>query len=233
MGSDKAIGDGFWERVGAGDGVAPWGGATRSGGARTGKVIICFAKGTSIATPRGEVRIENLKVGDKVITRDNGPRPIRWIGHRDLTAADFAREPHLRPVLITAGSLGPGLPQRDMMVSPSHRMLAASDRTALFFSEREVLIPAKHLIGNHGVHQIDSAGTTYMHLLCDQHEVLLANGVWSESFQPGDRSLRGIGNSQRSEVYEIFPELKDVVNGQSFAAARRSVRSGEISEFLS
>ena len=94
--------------------------------------------------------------------------------------------PHLKPILIRQGSLGNGLPERDMMVSPNHRMLVANDRTALYFDEHEVLVAAKHLVNHKGVAQVDSLGTTYIHFLCDRHEVVLSNGAWTESFQPGD-----------------------------------------------
>ncbi|WP_435259247.1 Hint domain-containing protein [Thioclava sp. FR2] len=189
--------------------------------------IVCFTPGTMIATPRGEVAVENLRVGDKVITRDNGIQEIRWAGARQMGWHDFAANPHLRPVLVKAGSLGNGLPERDMMLSPNHRLLVANDRTALYFDEHEVLVAAKHLIGGTGVHQVDSVGTTYIHFMFDQHEVVLSNGAWTESFQPGDYSLKGLGNSQRNEIFELFPELKTEVGLEAFQAARKTLKRHE------
>ena len=100
------------------------------------KIVPCFTPGTLIATPKGERKVEELEVGDRVITRDNGMQVIRWIGKRDMAGEELAAKEHLRPVLIRQGALGNGLPERDMMVSPQHRVLIANDKTALYFEER-------------------------------------------------------------------------------------------------
>jgi Ca2+-binding RTX toxin-like protein len=190
-------------------------------------VIPCFTPGTMIATPRGEVPVELLRVGDKVITRDNGIEEVRWIGARHLEWAELGANPHLQPVLIRQGSLGNGLPEQDMMVSPNHRMLVANDRTALYFAEHEVLVAAKHLVGMKGVHSVTSMGTTYLHFMFDRHEVVLANGAWTESFQPGDQTLKGMGNAQRNEIFEIFPELRDAQGLADYSSARRTLKKHE------
>ncbi len=190
-------------------------------------VVPCFTPGTLIATPRGEVPVESLKVGDKVITRDNGIQEIRWTGRRDMTAGDFAVAPHLRPIQIRKGSLGNGLPERDMMVSPNHRVLVANDRTALYFDEHEVLVAAKHLIAGDGIRAIQSSGTSYIHFMCDRHEVVLSDGAWTETFQPGDQTLKGMGNAQRSEIFEIFPDLKTPAGVDSYQAARKTLKRHE------
>jgi len=195
--------------------------AARQPMAEDASVTPCFTPGTAIATARGEVAIEDLRVGDAVVTRDNGPQEIRWIGSKRFSGRDLAAQPHLRPVLIRQGALGRGLPERDMYVSPNHRMLVASDQTALYFKEREVLAAAKHLINNRGVHEIQTTGTTYVHFLFDRHEVVLGNGAWSESFQPGDYSLKGIGNAQRSEILELFPDLASSKGIDGYLSARR------------
>src|SRR5690606_23699943 len=109
----------------------------------------------------------------------------------------------LQPILIKQGALGHGLPERDMMVSPNHRLLIASDRTQLYFDEHEVLVAAKHLVGSEGIHAVEAIGVTYLHFLFDRHEVVLSNGAWTESFQPGDRTLKGMGNAQRHEIFQL------------------------------
>jgi Ca2+-binding RTX toxin-like protein len=189
--------------------------------------IVCFTPGTMIATPKGEVAVENLRVGDKVITRDNGIQEICWMGAKEMGWHDFAANPHLKPIMVKAGSLGNGLPERDMMLSPNHRLLVANDRTALYFDEHEVLVAAKHLIGGDGVHQVDSVGTTYFHFMFDQHEVVLSNGAWTESFQPGDYTLKGLGNAQRNEIYDLFPELKAPTGLEVYQAARKTLKKHE------
>ncbi len=190
-------------------------------------IVPCFTPGTLIATPEGERRVEDLAVGDRIITRDNGIQSIRWLGKRSLATADLKAAEHLQPILIREGALGNGLPERDMMVSPNHRVLVANDKTALYFEDREVLVAAKHLTGLAGVDAVETSSVTYIHFMFDQHEVVLSDGAWTESFQPGDQSLRGLDNAQRNEVYEIFPELKNEQGREAYSSARRSLKRHE------
>ncbi len=190
-------------------------------------VIPCFTPGTTIATPKGERLVEELQVGDRVITRDNGIQEIAWVGHKEMSGKHLVQNPHLRPILIKAGSLGHDLPERDMLVSPNHRVLVASDMTQLYFDEREVLAAAKHLLGAKGIHQVDVMQTTYVHFMFERHEVVLSNGSWTESFQPGDYSLKGIGNSQRNEIFELFPELASKEGLETYQSARKSLKKHE------
>ncbi|EBA08680.1 Ig-like domain-containing protein [Sagittula stellata] len=191
------------------------------------EVVPCFTPGTLIATPRGERLVEDLKVGDRVITRDNGIQEIMWVGRKDLTGHDLARKPHLSPVLIKQGALGNNLPEHDTLVSPNHRVLVANDKTALYFEEREVLVAAKHLLGLDGVEEVEVGSVSYIHIMFEQHEVVLSNGAWTESFQPGDYSLAGIGNAQRQEILELFPELAEADGIKAYASARRSLKKHE------
>src|SRR5690606_17510472 len=169
----------------------------------------------------GGVPVEPLKAGDRVITRDNGVQEIAWAGQRRLDYGQLAGTAHMKPILFRIGSLGPGLPERDTLVSPNHRILVTNDRTALYFDEHEVLVSAKHLINSRDIRQVDVLGVTYCHVMFDRHEVVLANGVWTEAFRVDDRSLNGLGNAQRNEIHELFPALKD---WQRPAADRRPAR---------
>ncbi|MFK7940176.1 MAG: Ig-like domain-containing protein [Roseovarius sp.] len=190
-------------------------------------LIPCFTPGTVIATPRGEKRVEDLQVGDRIITRDNGLQEIRWVGQRDLSGGELMASPHLKPVLIRAGSLGNGLPERDLLVSPQHRMLINSERASLYFEEREVLAAAKHLTGLDGVDVVESSSISYLHFMFDQHEVVLSNGSWTESFQPGEQVLDGMGSDQRDEIFDLFPELREKEGLEDYQAARRSLKRHE------
>jgi len=190
-------------------------------------VVPCFTPGTLIATPKGQRRVEILQVGDHVITRDNGLQPIRWAGQRRLSGAELARNSHLWPVLIRQGALGKGMPEQDLLVSPNHRLLIVSDQSALYFEEREVLVAAKHLTSRPGIDVVQASDLTYVHLMFDQHEVILSDGAWSESFQPGDNSLAGVAQDQRNEIFELFPELATQEGVMAYGAARRSLRKHE------
>ena len=189
--------------------------------------VICFTPGTLIATPKGERKVEELQVGDRVITRDNGMQEIRWVGRREMSGEELVEKEHLRPILIREGALGKGLPERDMMVSPQHRVLIANDKTALYFEEREVLVAAKHLTDMEGIDQVDVSHTSYIHIMFEAHEVILSDGIWTESFQPGDQSLVGIGDAAREEILELFPELATLEGIKAYAAARKSFKKFE------
>ncbi len=192
-------------------------------------IIPCFTPGTTIATPRGQKLVEDLREGDKVITRDNGIQEIRWLGMRTLRGRELITADHMKPILIRAGALGNGLPERDMLVSPNHRVLVANDRTALYFEEHEVLVAAKHLVNNRGIETVDCFSATYIHFMFEAHEVVLSNGAWSESFQPGDYTLGGMGNAQRNEIFQLFPELETAEGLSDYQAARKTLKKHEAS----
>ena len=190
-------------------------------------VIPCFTPGTLIATPKGERRVEDLQVGDRVITRDNGIQEIRWVGARAMSGAELAQAPNLRPVLIRQGALGRGLPERDMLVSPQHRVLITGEQPALYFDESEVLVAAKHLTDREGIDVVDVSDITYIHIMFDSHEVILSDGAWTESFQPGDMTLGAMGDAQRAEILALFPELATAQGVEAYTAARRALKKHE------
>ncbi len=172
------------------------------------RISPCFTPGTMIATPKGERRVEDLKPGDRVITRDNGIQTIRWIGNTVIGQTRLRYASYLRPVLIRQGALGNGLPERDTLVSPNHRVLVSGDQTMFDTDEPEVLAAAKHLIGVRGVDVVEASNLRYIHFMCDRHEVVLSNGIWAESFHPSVEALAGMDNAQRGEIFELFPDLK-------------------------
>ena len=190
--------------------------------------VPCFTPGTMVETKDGLVAVENLVPGQRVLTRDNGYQPVRWIGRRRLSAAELAARPQLQPVRIGRGALGQGLPEVDMVVSPQHRMLLTGTRAELFFGEAEVLAAALHLVGNPGIERLVVDEVTYLHIMFDAHEIIRADGAWTESFQPGDMTLRGLDDPQRDELFAIFPELRHQARPGSWAAARLSLKAHEV-----
>lgn len=158
----------------------------------------CFLPGTAIETAEGPRAIEDLSQGDLVLTRDRGPQPIRWVSRRvrDGRGADA-------PVRIMAGALGNA---RDLYVSPQHRMVVGGWRAELMFGEVEVLVAAHHLINGDTIHIAPMPEVTYLHLLFDRHEVIYAEGVPTESFDPaGDLALSD--PEIRRQVFSHLPGL--------------------------
>ncbi|WP_146037982.1 Hint domain-containing protein [Tabrizicola aquatica] len=190
------------------------------------QVIPCFTPGTLIQTARGEVPVETLQAGDLVMTRDNGLQPLRWVGQRRLSMAQLMAEPDLQPVQIGRGALSGQGPDRDMLVSPQHRILVEGARAEMLFGEAEVLVPAKHLVGKaHVTRVLPEAGVTYIHILFDRHEIVQSDGIWTESFQPAERMLSAMEAEVRAEVLALFPQLEQ--SDQVFEGARLSLKAHE------
>ncbi|MCG6902684.1 MAG: Hint domain-containing protein [Rhodobacter sp.] len=159
--------------------------------------VVCFTSGTAIRTPHGNVLIDDLRVGDLVVTMGNGPQPIRWIGRRHLDRRALLARPELRPVLIRKQVLGA---QRDLLVSPQHGILLGCDH----------LVRAKHLINAPGSRVRIALGrksVTYIHLMFDAHQIVLAEGVPSESFYPGPMAQRMVDSTAHGELATLFPEV--------------------------
>ncbi len=189
-------------------------------------VVPCFTPGSLVATPTGPVPVEDIAVGDVVTTRDAGPQTVKWVGHKTLNAAALDNLPHLRPILIQKDSIAPGVPDRDMVVSPQHRMLIENSATQLWLGEDQVLVKAKDMVLKPGINQITPEdGVTYIHIMCERHEILLVDNAWTESFQPGDM-LEDDGDVF-SELLDQFPELGTCQGRQMYKAARPSAKAHE------
>lgn len=195
------------------------------------ELFVCFATETLIETPAGERPVEALVPGDLVMTRDHGAQPLRWAGRRRL---DFATAPDSqKPVLFRAGSLGAGLPRRDLIVSPQHRMLMAGPQVAASFGNAEVLALAKGMTGLSGARAMQGRRhVDYVSLLFDRHEVILAEGAPSESFHPGPYSLSLLGPRMQLEILNLVPRLLvDPRNGYG-PLARPALKRREVEDFL-
>ncbi len=195
-------------------------------------IVPCFTLGTMISTSTGPRLIETLKKGDLVLTRDNGFKPIVWIGTKELSGALLTEDDSLQPISIRRDALGNDCPNRDMIVSRQHRMLLCGARAELLFGANEVLVRAMHLTSLPGVDAMVLASATYVHIMFDQHEIVHADGTWSESFQPGDRTLSGMDADQRQELGLIFPELGAQDCFANYDAARMTLKSCEARVYL-
>jgi hypothetical protein len=181
--------------------------------------VPCFVAGTLIATPDGEHPVETLRPGDLVLTRDNGPQPLRWIGSRTIAATG-----DLAPIHIRAGSFGD---HRDLSVSPQHRVLIEGPLAELLFGEAEVLVAAADLVNDGTVTRAEGGNVTYVHLLFDRHEVITSEGLATESFLPGPRTTALFDRPLVEEICRLFPQL-DPTTGRGYGdAARRILRRFE------
>ena len=191
----------------------------------------CFAAGTLIDTAEGPKAVEDIRVGDLVLTRDQGFMPVKWVGARAVTADELAAHPEFCAIVVKAGALGNGLPARDLRVSPWHRLLLSGQRAELMFGEHEVLVAAIHLLGQPGFVR-DSAPVTYLHVMFDTHQIIRSEGAWTESFQPGAKTLSSMDMAQRSELFALFPELAHQAGQTAYAAARLTLTAREVQALL-
>lgn len=181
--------------------------------------IICFTPGTRILTEHGERAVETLTPGDMVVTRDSGLQPVRWIG-RSTVAGDGKRAPVSLAASVLDGA------QRDLLVSPQHRLLFTGYKAELLFGTSEVLVAAKHLVDGVDVCIRECPAVTYLHLMLDRHEVIYAEGAATESFHAGEMGLSAISDQAREEMFAVFPELRADVSAYG-DTARQSLRAHE------
>jgi hypothetical protein len=152
--------------------------------------VVCFVAGTHILTERGEVPVERLHVGDRVVTASGRIAPVRWLGHRTLV--DLRRHPNqaaAQPVRIAKDAFGPGRPSRDLLLSPGHSVCV--DLLG------EVLIPAGSLVNGATVSQCDLDSVVYWHVELDAHDIVVADGLPCESYLDcGNRSFFSAGEGE-------------------------------------
>ncbi|WP_082029866.1 Hint domain-containing protein [Ruegeria sp. ANG-S4] len=134
---------------------------------------ICFCRGTLVETAKGQVPIETLQAGDEIWTKDDGYLPVRWVGSQDVIAsASF------KPVELPQGRLGG---TQKLSVSQQHKILVSHPAAELLFGAKEVFVPAISFVDAGLAKLSDVKSAQYYHVLLDQHSIIRANGIESES----------------------------------------------------
>lgn len=188
--------------------------------------VVCFAAGTQILTEYGARPIETLQAGERIVTRDNGVQPLRWVGSRHLDSASLERSPKHRPILLAPHLTGGHAP---LIVSPQHCVLFQVDG-------EEKLVRATHLARMQGGAARVMQGcqqVTYYHLMFDAHQIVFANGAPTESFFPGSYALSSLSDASRREVFALFPKLQRSDAESSYGKqARQVTRFAELPRHL-
>jgi len=163
------------------------------GNLTTTQELPCYCPGTLIRTIEGDVPVEDLVIGNEVLTHSGAMRPIKWIGRRSYAARFILGRKDVLPICFETGSLGDRAPIRDLWVSPHH---------AIYLDG--LLIEAKDLINDISIYQADVAEeVSYFHIELETHDVILADGAWAESFLDND-SRTIFHNAQ--EFALLYPE---------------------------
>ena len=180
--------------------------------------VVCFSKGTLILTPRGEIPIETLAEGDLVVTRDNGPQPIVWIGARHVTAQELDVNAKLLPIYIDTKVSGGTAP---LVLSPQHGLL-------LNVEGEETLVRAIQLARMDGGKARVMRGcrsVTYMHMMFEAHQIVFAAGAPTESFFPGPNAFGALSVAARREISALFPTLDPTCATENYGPHVRDIAS--------
>ncbi len=175
--------------------------------------VPCFVAGTLIRTSVGEETVESLQPSDLVITQDEGPQPLRWIGRRRVAAMGaFA------PIHIAAGTFGR---HRELLLSPLHRVLICDSLAELLFGEHEVLVAARELANDRSVRHLEGGMVDYVHILFDRHQLVFSEGLTTEIFLPGPQTAQNFEAEIAAEICALFPEF-DPETGAGYSPAKRN-----------
>lgn len=174
------------------------------------ELVMCFTPGAGIATPSGRVAVERLMPGDLVCTLDDGPQPLAWVGAQMVAGTGAAA-----PVHVAAGVLGN---TRPLVLSQQHRV-AVPDGLGL---DTGLIVPVKALVGLPGVSLAPCARVNYVHLMCERHQMVLADGAALETLLPGPQALATLPPSARREVCAQF----STITRETMTSARPLLRVG-------
>ncbi len=190
--------------------------------------VVCFRAGTRIRVAGGTVPVEELCIGQPVLVLSPDgrlvPKAIVWIGHRSVDCRHHP-SPHLVwPVRIRAGTFGGEVPCRDLFLSPDHAVFVDG-----------ALIPVKYLINDGSIEQIPMDKVTYFHIELQEHSVLLAEDLPTESYlETGDRSKFSNGAKQSTLLPDFATRMWEaagcaplVVTGATLDAVRRRINGPE------
>jgi hypothetical protein len=191
--------------------------------------IACFRTGTRILTSAGEIPVEQLRVGAELpVVVGRRLARVRWIGHRHVVCASHPRPPDVHPVRVQRGAFGPGLPARDLFLSPDHAICPPG--------REDVLIPVRYLVNGATIAQVPAPEVTYWHVELDRHDVLLAEGVRAESYlDSGNRdafenatpgSVAALHPTFAAKAWDARSCLPLVVGGGSLMRARQACLDG-------
>jgi hypothetical protein len=132
-------------------------------------LVVCFVAGTKIRTPEGEKAIEELQIGDLVSTA-NGAKALKFVCQSTRSFNELLATGK-NPIRVAAGAFSA---TADLLMSPSHAINLEGS-----------LIESGALIDHASVERVgewNAPELTYFNLELDQHELIWANGVATESY---------------------------------------------------
>lgn len=165
----------------------------------TSSVTECFLTGTRVATPDGETAVEELAIGDEILTADGTTVPVRWVGWQKVVTA-FQPPERLMPVRIQAGALGNGLPKRDLTLTGDHALCVDGmliNASALVNDTTITWVPVSEFGGSYTVYHVET----------ENHDLILAEGTAAETY------IDYLGRSNfhnYAEFVELYGETRTI-----------------------
>ncbi len=163
-------------------------------------ICLSFGRSTMITLADGQQRaIETLRPGERILTRDHGGQPLRWVGQARIKAtAAFA------PVVIVAGALGNS---GDLVVGQHHRIFLYQRQKIAGLGTSELLVQAKHFVDGNRAFLRETGYTDYYSLIFDRHEIIYAEGVPVESLMVSDATVQRLPLEIAESLRTQFPHL--------------------------
>jgi hypothetical protein len=193
-------------------------------GGGTDVVPLCYVRGSNILTPNGNVPVESLCIGDLLVTRFGGIRPVKWIGRQSYDWRFIAKNPDRRPVRIRAGALGDSTPARDLLVSGGHSVLLGDTLVLTRALVNGVSIVYEPVPENAAC----APPIDYFQIDFFAHDCVIAEGVFAESFADGP-GLRGQFHNE-AEFGALYPD--HAAPGELLLCAPRPLRGAALAAAL-
>ena len=163
--------------------------------------------GANLRTPCGERRVEFLRKGDLVVTRDNGLQPVVLIWTETVPAAKLAADPSLAPIRLQPRAIGPMMPQKPLMVGGAHKLLIPGWRIDDEEDTENCLVSARDVEGLETYPVVADADLVYYNIVFERPQVFCANGMPVESFTPSEDALKHVQKDVVKDLRQAFPDL--------------------------
>lgn len=170
--------------------------------------VICYARGTEILTKNGNVKVEDLKLGMEIVTVGSINKNVLVSKitsyHKLLWVSSFKvsnMTEDVYPVCIKKNTFSKDVPFKDLYISQDHSILINNR-----------MVSGKELCNGTNIFKDKTVkNIEYFHIELENHSVVLANGVLSESF---------LANEERKSIFKEAPKLPGKPNKKSFKMLR-------------
>ncbi len=165
----------------------------------------------SVRTPCGPRRIENVRKGDLIVTRDSGLQPVKMVFSKTFQKSDLAADPGLAPVRLRPRALGPMMPQQDLLVAPGHKILVPGyrladvpDNSARLIAARDIAEKSDAAFADRNVEEV-----TFYSIVFEQHQIFCVNGLPVESYLPRKDTIGALDKTVQGDLQELFKDKCD------------------------